>query len=53
LEKLNGLDCKVSHIETEQKEQGKKPNTMEKTLNYHSEMFGALIHAQETQKVGR
>jgi hypothetical protein len=41
---------KVSSIEAEQKEQGEKLNTMEKTLNYHSEMFGALIHAQKTQK---
>jgi hypothetical protein len=36
LEKLNNM------------EQSQK--TMEKTQNYHSEMFGALIHAQETQK---
>jgi predicted nucleic acid-binding Zn-ribbon protein len=48
--KVSNLDSKVTNMEAEQKEQGKKLNTMEKTLNYHSEMFGALIHAQETQK---
>jgi chromosome segregation ATPase len=43
LEKLNSLDSKVTGLDN-------KVNSMEKTLNYHSEMFGALINAQETQK---
>jgi hypothetical protein len=41
---------KLTKIESVKQEQGKKLTTMEKTQNYHSEMFGALIHAQEAQK---
>ena len=55
--KVSNLDNKVTGIEAKQKGQDKKLGSietrvmgMEKTLNYHSEMFGALIHAQETQK---
>jgi uncharacterized coiled-coil DUF342 family protein len=41
---------RLTGLESGMQEQGKKLTAIEKTQNYHSEMFGALINAQETQK---
>jgi chromosome segregation ATPase len=49
-EVLKQIFEKLTSIESGMQEQGKKLTAIEKTQNYHSEMFGALINAQETQK---
>jgi hypothetical protein len=49
-EVLKQIFEKLTSIESGQQEQGKRLIAIEKTQNYHSEMFGALINAQETQK---
>jgi chromosome segregation ATPase len=55
--RLTGLESgmqeqskRLTGLESGMQEQGKKLTAIEKTQNYHSEMFGALINAQETQK---
>ena len=55
--RLTGLESglqeqskRLTGLESGQQEQGKRLIAIEKTQNYHSEMFGALINAQETQK---
>jgi hypothetical protein len=49
-EVLKQILAKLTSIESGQQEQGIRLTAIEKTQNYHSEMFGALINAQKTQK---